>query len=60
MYIRLHSVKDNSVIVVDANEILTITTAEGNRSRIVLKELQVGSFYVNESPDKIFNVIEKR
>lgn len=60
MFIRLHSVKDNSVIVVDANEILTITTAEGNRSRIVLKELQVGSFYVNESPDKIFNVIEKR
>lgn len=60
MFIRLHSVKDNSVIVVDANEILTITTAEGNRSRIVLKELQVGPFSVNESPDKIFNVIEKR
>lgn len=63
-FIRLHNASNNSVCIVNVNNIVCIDTDESEYKRIVSEitlsdASDLESFYVNESPEKIYEMIEK-
>jgi len=63
-FIRLHNASNNSVVIVNVNNIVCIDTDETEYKRIVSEIVlsdasDLESFYVNESPEKIYEMIEK-
>ena len=63
-FIRLHNASNNSVVIVNVNNIVCIDTDENEYNRIVSEIVlsdasDLENFYVNESPEKIYDMIEK-
>ena len=63
-FIRLHNASHNSVVIVNINNIVCIDTDENEYNRIVSEIVlsdasDLENFYVNESPEKIYDMIEK-
>lgn len=57
MVLRLHDAKNNNVILIHDNDWLFIRTDSEGKTRIRLKDTNFDAFTVNESPDKIYNMI---
>lgn len=62
-FIRLHNSNDNSVVIVNVEQIVCIDSkSEGNKNlgEVYLKDCSdMDSFTTNESPEKIFEMLEK-
>ena len=64
-FIRLHNCNNNSVVIVNASGISCIDTNETEYDRVVSEIIMdqssnLETFYVNESPEKIYEMIEKK
>ena len=61
-FIRLHKAEDNSSIVINIADIEYIKVGQGNDkfSEIVLHDPRVKPFPVNETPDKIYKMLNVR
>ena len=62
MFIRLHNVTDNSVVCIKQDKLVMFDTSEDEYSNRLVSEIYVDSddidtFKVNETPDKIYNMI---
>jgi len=60
-FIRLHRASDNNSVLVPIEVLLFIDSGHNNRkdARVILKDSRVDPFYVNESPDKIYKMLEE-
>jgi hypothetical protein len=60
-FIRLHRTSDNSSLLLSGDDILYVDAGANGRkdARITLKDPRVAPFYVNESPDKIYRMLEE-
>ena len=60
MVLRLHLAEDNSVIIIDSNDCLTFRATKDNTTRIRFKDYNFDTVIVNESADKIYNMLTKQ
>lgn len=62
-FVRLHNSNDNSVVIVNVNDIVCIDSKNNggrNLAEIYLKNCSdMDSFTTNESPEKIYEMLEK-
>jgi len=60
-FIRLHNANNNSVIVVNVNDISVIDTQEFEGrlcSYVITRNENTPDFWVNETPEKLFKILE--
>lgn len=56
-FIKLHSKENNSLIIIAIKHIKYIEQLDSNTGSVL--KLEDGSYDVNESPERIFNMLEK-
>ena len=60
MIIRLHKAEDNSVLIIHDEDVLAYTTSEDNKTKIRFKDYHFDALLVNESVEKIYNMLLKQ
>lgn len=58
-FIRLHKADTNTTVIVATKDIVYISTGDNEKkdAMVVLRDTRVEPFYVNETPDKIYKVL---
>lgn len=57
MILRLHHSSDNSLVLIHDEDVMTFRYTEKGKTKILFKDRNFDSLYVNESTERIYNML---